>query len=37
MKEMKKWNITESDFKSCLEGLIENEYIERNETMLNYV
>ena len=37
MEDMKKWNITESDFKACLEGLIENEYIERDDTMLSYV
>ena len=37
MEKMKKWNITEDDFKSCLNGLIENDYIERDGTFLCYV
>ena len=36
---MKDWNITEEDFRKCVEGLIESEYIERdnqNGTIIRY-
>lgn len=37
MEKMKKWNITEDDFRSCLDTLIENDYIERKGNTLQYV
>ena len=38
-KLMRDWNITEDDFRKCVEGLIESEYIERdkhNENIICY-